>query len=56
MARFNLRIDKNTIQECIKTREELKELPFQIEVAKIKYNATLQPTALHDPNNILIKT
>ena len=37
------------------TKEELKQKKFQIEVAKIKYNATLQLTALHDPKNVLIR-
>ena len=37
------------------TKEELKQKQFQIEVAKIKYNATLQLTALHDPKNVLIR-
>ena len=37
------------------SKQELQNKNFQIEVAKIKYNATLQLTALHDPKNILIK-
>ena len=37
------------------TKKELEQMQFQIEVAKIKYDATLQLTALHDPENILIK-
>ena len=37
------------------TKKELQQKQFQIEVAKIKYNATLQLTALHDPENILIR-
>ena len=37
------------------TKKELQQKQFQIEVAKIKYNATLRLTALHDPENILIR-
>ena len=37
------------------SKEELQKKQFQIEVAKTKYNATLQLKALHDPKNILIK-
>jgi len=37
------------------SKKELQNKNFQIEVAKIKYNATLQLTSLHDPKNILIK-
>ena len=37
-------------------KKELKQKKFQIEVAKIKYNATLQLAALHDPKNILIRS
>ena len=37
------------------TKIELQQKQFQIEVAKIKYTATLQLTALHDPENFLIK-
>jgi len=33
------------------SKEELQKKQFQIEVAKIKYDATLQLTALHDPKN-----
>lgn len=36
-------------------KEGLQKKQFQIEVAKIKYDATLQLTALHDHKNILIK-
>ena len=37
------------------SKEELQKKQFQIEVAKTKYNATLQLKALHDPTNILLK-
>ena len=39
----------------LNTKKELQQKKFQIEVAKIKYNATLQLTALHDPENFLIR-
>ena len=38
------------------TKKELKIKKFQIEVAKIKYNASIQIKPLHDPDNISIKT
>ena len=37
------------------SKKEIQHKQFQIEVAKIKYNATLELNALHDPKNILIK-
>jgi len=37
------------------SKEELQKKQFQIEVAKIKYDSTLQLKALHDPTNILMK-
>ena len=37
------------------SKEELEKKQFQIEVAKTKYDATLQLKALHDPTNILMK-
>jgi len=37
------------------TKKELQQKQFQIEVAKKKYNATLQLTSLHDPENFLIR-
>jgi len=37
-------------------KKELQQKKFQIEVAKIKYDASLQPVALHDPKNILIRS
>ena len=37
------------------TKKELQQQEFKIEVAKKIYNAKLQPIALHDPENILIK-
>ena len=37
------------------SKEELQKKQFQIEVAKTKYNSTLQLKALHDPKNILMK-
>ena len=39
----------------IDSKEELQKKQFQIEVAKTKYNSTLQLKALHDPKNILMK-
>ena len=36
-------------------KKNYKKKQFQIEVAKIKYNSTLQLKALHDPTNILMK-
>ena len=39
----------------LEPNEELQKKQFQIEVAKKKYNATLQSKALHDPTNILMK-
>ena len=36
--------------------EELTKKVFFIEVEKKKYEATLQPKALHDPENKLIKS
>ena len=39
----------------IDSKEELQKKQFQIEVAKTKYDATLQLQALHDPKNILMK-
>ena len=37
------------------SKDELQKKQFQIEVAKTKYNSTLQLKALHDPKNILMK-
>ena len=39
----------------IDSKEELQKKKFQIEVAKMKYDSTLQLKALHDPKNILMK-
>ena len=52
-GRFQICCDiLNKLQNC---KEDLQKKKFQIEVAKTKYDATLQQTALHDPQNILIK-
>jgi len=40
---------------AVESKEELQKKQFQIEVAKTKYNSTLQLKALHDPKNILMK-
>ena len=57
-GQFSFNFNKNMSLGYINlpdTKEVLQNKQFQIEVAKIKYDATHQTTPLHDPKNILIK-
>ena len=57
-GQYSFNFKKNMALGYIKLPNKIENLhkkKFQIEVAKIKYDATLQLTALHDPKNILIK-